>query len=213
MGTDQPDIGAYGTVYYRQSTDGGKTWTARHMLPDVDPQRLQGQYIPNISVAPNGRIDVAWWDTRDDPGTRSNDVYYTYSTDNGKTWSRNIRVTDQSINRTIGVWGVNYDMSSPPGIASTDEFATFGWDDTRFTDMRNPDANALGGGTSDMFAANVQFSVVGGGTSKAAKMILAGVVGLLAVGLALLLVALASRRRTGVTPERRTGVKTPAGVT
>src|SRR5919199_394786 len=183
MGTDEPDINAYGTVYYRQSTDGGKTWTPRKILPDIDPKLLQGQFIPNISVAPNGRIDVAWWDTRNDPGTRSNDVYYTYSNDNGKTWSKNIRITDQSINRNYGVWGVNYDMSSPPGIASTKEFATFGWDDTRFTDTRNPDSSAFGGGTSDMFAANVQFTAVGGGTSKAAKLVLAGVVGLLAVAL------------------------------
>jgi hypothetical protein len=212
MGTDDPDIGAYGTVYYRQSTDGGRTWTDKRTLPDVDPKLLQGQYIPNISVAPNGRVDVAWWDTRMDPGNRSNDVYYTYSNDNGKTWANNLRITDQSISRLYGVWGVNYDMSSPPGIASTNQFATFGWDDTRFTDTRNPDANALGGGTSDMFAASVQFTAVGGGTSKAAKLVLAGVVGLLVVGLILLVVALASRRSTGAAPAKRAATRTPAGV-
>ncbi len=212
MGTDDPDIGAYGTVYYRQSTDGGRTWTPRRILPDVDPKLLQGQYIPNISVAPNGRIDVAWWDTRDDPGTRSNDVYYSYSTDNGKTWAANIRISDQSIDRRYGVWGVNYDMSSPPGIASTNQFATFGWDDTRFTDKSVGDSATLGGGTSDMFAANVQFTAVGGGTSKAAKLVLAGVVGLLAVGLVLLVVALASRRTTGAPPAKRAAAKAPAGI-
>ena len=214
MGTDQPDIAAYGSVYYRQSTDGGQTWTPRKMLPDSDPKELKGAYIPNIAISPNGRIDVAWWDTRLDPGNRSNDVYYTYSTDNGKTWSKNIRVTDQSINRKYGVWGVNYDMSSPPGIASTSKFAVFGWDDTRFTDTKNADSAAYGGGTSDMFSAVAQFTAVGGGTSKAAKLVLAGAVGLLAVGLVLLVAALAVRGRTGErTPAKRLGQKkAPAGV-
>ena len=213
MGNENPDIAAYGTIYYRQSTDGGKTWTERRRLPDVDPQLLQGQYIPNLSVAPGGRIDVAWWDTRNDPGTRSNDVYYVFSTDNGKSWSNNIRISDQSINRNYGVWGVNYDMSSPPGIASTKNFAVFGWDDTRFTDTRNADTAALGGGTSDMFSASVQFAAVGGGTSKVTKLVLAGVIGLLAVGLILLGVALASRRSAGGAPPlKRAGTRTPAGV-
>jgi Neuraminidase (sialidase) len=115
MGTDTPDISAYGTVYHRRSTDGGRTWTERRILPDVDPKELKGQFIPNLAVAPNGRVDVAWWDTRNDPGNRSNDVYYAYSEDNGRTWAPNRRISDVSINRTYGVWGVNYDMSSPPG--------------------------------------------------------------------------------------------------
>ena len=97
-----------------------------------------------------------------DPGSRSNDVYYTYSTDNGRTWSKNTPLSDRSIIRTYGVWGVNYDMSSPPGIAATDGVAVFGWDDTRFTDPNQIGATSLGGGTSDMFGAAVQFKAVGG---------------------------------------------------
>ena len=213
MGTENPDVASYNTIHYRQSTDGGATWTERKGLADIDPKELKGQYIPNLAIAPNGRVDVAWWDTRDDPGTRSNDVYYTYSDDNGKTWAKNIRISDQSINRTYGVWGVNYDMSSPPGIASTDGLAVFGWDDTRFTDTKQGDSNALGGGTSDIFSAAVQFEAVGGGTSAAAKVALAAIVGLVVVGLALLGVALASRRSADGTPtSKRAGAKTPAGV-
>jgi hypothetical protein len=213
MGNENPDIAAYGTIYYRQSTDGGATWTERRRLPDLDPAELKGQYIPNIAVAPNGRVDVAWWDTRLDPGTRSNDVFYTYSNDNGRTWSANTRITDRSISRLYGVWGVNYDMSSPPGIAATDKLAVFAWDDTRFTDPNQVDGTALGGGTSDMFAAAVQFEALGGGASPAAKIVLAGVIGLLAVGLVLLVVALAARRRSGEpAASKRTGPKAPAGV-
>ncbi|MGH9280997.1 MAG: hypothetical protein ACRD12_23280, partial [Acidimicrobiales bacterium] len=200
MGTEDPNIGAYGSVYYRQSTDNGATWTDRKILPDIDPKQLRGQFIPNLSIAENGRVDVAWWDTRDDPGNRSNDVYYTYSEDNGATWSKNVRITDQPINRTYGVWGVNYDMSSPPGIASTDNLAVFGWDDTRASDPGQTDGAALGGGTSDMYSATVQFSAISTGTSSTAKIVLAAVIGLLALGLGLLLYALIARRRAGGPP-------------
>ncbi len=194
---EDPDLASYSNVYYRQSTDGGKTWSEPRVLPDEDPKNLNGKYIPNISIAPNGRVDVSWWDTRDDPGIRSNDVYYTYSEDNGKTWAKNIRVTDQSINRQYGVWGVNFDQSSPVGMASTNAHTVFGWDDTRNTDPNFADNRTVGGGVQDIFTANAQFKAIGAGTPRAAKIVLAAVVGLLAVGLILLAVAVGSRRRTG----------------
>lgn len=34
-----------------------------------------------MSVAPNGRIDVIWLDTRDNPGTYLSALYYSNSTD------------------------------------------------------------------------------------------------------------------------------------
>ncbi len=83
----RPELAGYSAIFAQVSTDGGKTWSVPKNLTDDDPARLVGQYIPNISVAPNGRVDAVWWDTRDDPGIRSNDVYYAYSTDEGKTWS------------------------------------------------------------------------------------------------------------------------------
>ena len=99
-------------------------------------------------MAPNGRVDVTWWDTRDTPvpGTQTNDVYYTSSFDNGETWGRNARITDQSISRRYGVFLNNFNMSAPPGLASTNAYAVLGWDDTRLTDPNFPDNAAVGGG-------------------------------------------------------------------
>jgi hypothetical protein len=66
-----------------------------------------------------------------------------------------------------------------------------------------------------MFVSNVQFEAVGGGGNKVAKAVLAGVAGLVAVGLVLLIVATATRRKDGVSPSRpgkKTADRRPAGV-
>ena len=184
-------------VAYKQSTDGGRTWSEPRILSDDDPKDMFVSLIPMINVAPNGRVDVAFWDTRSDPGIRGNDVYYTHSNDDGKTWSKNLRITDRTIDRKFGVWGNNFDMSSPPGLASTNAYAIFGWDDTRASDPTAPSNAGLGAGVQDIYTAAVQFEVVGGGTSNAVKVALAAVAGLLLVGLILLAVSVGSKRSMG----------------
>jgi hypothetical protein len=204
-GTTRPGISGLSTIFYLRSTDGGRTWTEPKVLPDDDPARMNGKFIPNITTAPNGRVDVAWWDTRDDPGLRANDVYYAYSTDNGTTWSKNIRITDQSIDRRLGVWANNFDQSSPPSLMSTNAYALVGWDDTRFSlnddgkvQLADPSATlGFGAGVQDIFVSAVQFQELGGGTSPVAKLMLAGALGLLAVGIALAIASFVFKRRGG----------------
>jgi hypothetical protein len=191
-----PDLTGASEVYDRVSYDGGKTWSAPKVLSDDDPKNYGGQFFPNLSIAPNGRVDVVWWDTRDMQGLRATDAYYTYSTDDGKTWSKNLRITDQSVDRKLGIWGNNYDIASQPGVASTDAYAVFGWDDTRNSDKSFSDSGSVGGGLQDVYIAGAQFEALGGGSSTTAKVVLAGAVGLLAVGLIVLVAAMATRRRT-----------------
>jgi hypothetical protein len=211
----RPELASVRDVVHQRSTDSGKTWSEPKRLNDDDPAGLRFHGIPEIDVAPNGRVDVAWWDTRNEQGIRSNDVYYVSSTDNGANWSSNIRVTDRSVDRTLGVWGFNFDMSSPPGLASTNAFAMLAWDDTRNSE---PGASAsvytggYGAGLQDVYAAAVQYQAVGGGTSKAAQAALAAAIGVLAVGLILSLAALAARRRAGPPPVKTAPVRAPADV-
>jgi hypothetical protein len=202
-------------VAHKYSTDGGRTWTEPKILSDDDPKDMFVSVIPMISVAPNGRVDVAFWDTRSDPGIRGNDVYYTYSNDDGRTWSKNQRISDRTIDRKFGVWGNNFDMSSPPGIASTNAYAIFGWDDTRASDPTAPSNAGFGAGVQDIYTAAIQFEVVGGGTSSTVKVVLAAVIGLLIVGLILLGVGVSQKRRTdGPAPKEKKKVtgKEPASV-
>ncbi|MGI8808146.1 MAG: hypothetical protein ACR2KK_09955 [Acidimicrobiales bacterium] len=80
-----------------------------------------------------------------------------------------------------------------------------GWDDTRFSTgeegqivLANPvGTQGVGGGVQDIFIAAVQFEKIGGGTSRTAQIVLAGVVGLLVVGLILLAVGMLGRKGAG----------------
>jgi hypothetical protein len=130
-------------IFFRSSTDNGKTWSDRKTIND-DTNRVpkDNHFDPGISVAPNGRIDVAWLDGRlssvppaGGTGTSEKgfqDVYYSSSTDGGKTWAKNIRVTDRSIDRSIGVWsnagpGSHHNL----GVASTNGEVYVTWQDSR----------------------------------------------------------------------------------
>jgi hypothetical protein len=124
-------------IFFRSSTDGGKTWTDRLVLND-DPKGKANQIDPGIAVAPNGRIDVAWYDGRlstlpvtGDTENGFNDVYATSSTDGGVTFGPNIRVSDRSSDRSIGVWSNNVDQRLNVGVTSSNDGMYVAWQDTR----------------------------------------------------------------------------------
>jgi hypothetical protein len=133
-------------ILFIRSTDGGKTWTPPMTLND-DQSKLD-HFFPGISVAPDGRIDVAWHDFRDDlqyqpkDTTMSEtywDVYYTYSTDGGRTWAKNIRVSDRSMNENAGyTLNSNYGIMGPLAVASTNDSTYFAWSDSRAGSVSAP---------------------------------------------------------------------------
>jgi Secretion system C-terminal sorting domain len=83
-----------GDVMFAKSTDGGQTWSLPMQIND-DPGTTNTQWFGTMSVAPNGRIDAVWLDTRDaPPGTDNSALYYSYSTNQGATWSVNEKLSD-----------------------------------------------------------------------------------------------------------------------
>ncbi|HYV94951.1 MAG TPA: T9SS type A sorting domain-containing protein [Chitinophagales bacterium] len=87
-------IGDQGDVMFAKSTDGGATWSSPIQIND-DLSVTHTQWLATMSVAPNGRIDAAWLDTRDtQPFTDSSALYYSYSIDQGSTWSVNEKLSD-----------------------------------------------------------------------------------------------------------------------
>jgi hypothetical protein len=172
-------------IYFQRSTDGAKTWSSPVRLNDDDPTAQTYHFMPNMSVAPNGRIDVAWYDFRN-ANRFENDVYYTYSTDNGVSWAKNVRASDQSISRAIGP-NANFDIRIPPGVASTNDFAVVGWSDTRLGDSATQ--------TQDVFADVVQFKAITSSTNRTLRYLAAAAAGLAVAGAIVLVIALGRRRR------------------
>lgn len=170
-------------IAYRRSTDAGATLSDPVQLnDDEDPRGVNLQATPQLSVAPNGRIDAAWFDFRDDPGDFMNDVYYAHSNDHGATWSDNVRVSDQSSSRRLGPWTNGFDMRGPVGVGSASSHAVLVWDDTRLGDELNE--------VQDLFAATAQFEPIGpGALSRWLTFAIAALTGLLGVGIVLLVVS------------------------
>jgi len=80
---------------FSKSTDGGLTWSLIPVRINDDPENDNYQWFGTLSVSPDGRIDVVWLDTRDAPaGTYFSALYYSYSTDEGATWSTNERLSE-----------------------------------------------------------------------------------------------------------------------
>ncbi len=135
-------------IVVRRSTDRGLTWTDPVAINDDDPGGQYTSFYPQLSVAPNGRVDVVWQDNRDQANYQVN-VRYTYSTDGGLTWAPNMAVTDRPIDFNRGI-SFNSDIRQPPGVASTNQFAAIAWADPRFADQTTQ--------TQDNFGVVAQFS-------------------------------------------------------
>jgi hypothetical protein len=196
-------------IFFMKSTNGGESFSKRTQLnDDLDPARKPNydQMFPGISIAPNGRIDVAWWDFRTDaiynPGGNGNttrrdetcfDIFYTSSTDAGGTWAKNSRISDRSMNQNEGfAMNLAYDARGPVGVASTDEEAYISWNDSR-------------NGTVDLPSEDAYFSKViheepstgdgnGGSAVKGSSVLLGLAIGLVVAGLAVATVAGNARR-------------------
>jgi len=83
-----------GDVMFVKSTDGGLTWSLPIRVND-DTVTYNYQWFGTMSVAPNGRIDVIWLDTRDAaPGSDNSALYYAYSTNQGESFSVNEKLSD-----------------------------------------------------------------------------------------------------------------------
>ncbi|MGH9280391.1 MAG: sialidase family protein [Acidimicrobiales bacterium] len=186
-------------IYMRISYDSGATWTDRMVInTDADLINVQ-HYDPSISIAPNGRLDVVWYDGRngaqpevDLPSGNSGgyqDVYYRYSTDGGRTFSDEIKVTDRIIDRNYGVWSNNNHVHGPIGIVSTDETAYITWQDSR-------NGQNIGSADDTYFAAVHLYGIdtAAEDESGVPRPVLIGAGLAIGMGIAMLVVYAASRR-------------------
>jgi hypothetical protein len=188
----------------RCSSDRGATWGPLVRLNDDQVGDGATQDLPQLSIAPNGRIDAIFFDRRADPANVLANVSYTFSVDGGKTFSRNVRLTQMASSSQIGAQYAGapaqgqYEFGSRLGLLSSDKQVLAAWPDTRNSLSRTSG--------QDIFAAQVAFH--GSGVSVWSRVV--GAV-LLVLGLGPL--ALIWRRRPRRTDEwgweRLAGAATP----
>ena len=117
-----------GDVMFVRSTDGGITFEAPVRI-NTDNSETDYQWFGTMSVAPNGRIDVAWLDTRDaSAGTNMSALYFSYSEDQGSTWSINKRLS-LAFDPNIGYPQQNK-MGDYMDMVSDNEGAHLAWTNT-----------------------------------------------------------------------------------
>ena len=143
-------------VMFIRSTDGGATFSAPVRVNDDAIGNSAWQWFGTMAVAPNGRIDVVWNDTRISRVTDVSTLFYSYSTDGGATWAINIPVSP-AFNSFVG-WpqqnklGDYYDMVSDNLGAHLIWAATFnGEQDVYYLRIGDYDCNLNGiGDTEDI---------------------------------------------------------------
>lgn len=142
-GTDPMD------VRFSRSVNQGQTWSPSIRINDDPPDNGAHQWFATMSVAPNGRIDVIWNDTRDDPLNHMTRLYYAFSYDEGVTWSTNFPLTP-AWNPSLGYpnqakIGDYYDMESDNLGAHLAFSATFnGEEDVYYMRILANDCNRNG---------------------------------------------------------------------
>jgi hypothetical protein len=88
-------------VMFVRSSDGGQTFSTPRRINDDPAHREKWHWLAAMSVAPNGRIDVVWLDTRNAANHTDSQLFYSYSMDGGVTWSANVAVS-QPFNPFVG---------------------------------------------------------------------------------------------------------------
>src|SRR5436190_22090765 len=90
----QPFSGGGTDVMFARSTDGGQSFSAPQRINDDPVNSNKWHWFGTLAMAPNGRIDSVWFDTRNAANNTDSQLFYSYSTDGGVTWSANVPVSN-----------------------------------------------------------------------------------------------------------------------
>jgi hypothetical protein len=81
-------------VMFVRSTDGGLTFSTPHKINDDPVNPNKWHWFGTFSVAPNGRLDAVWYDSRNAANNTDSQLFYSWSTDAGVTWAPNVAVSN-----------------------------------------------------------------------------------------------------------------------
>src|SRR5262249_31008371 len=143
----------YGDAIFAKTDDSGTTWDRSYTVGGHDANVLNDdngarkaketvddvsdiQAMPRMVVDAQGDIAVIWYDTRRDPANHLLDVFGTISTDGGKTFSPNFRITDVSFDADKGEFvdatgAPDFYLGDQIGLALASNTMYAAWTDTR----------------------------------------------------------------------------------
>ncbi len=88
-------------VMFVRSTDGGQSFSSPVRINDDPVNPNKWHWFGALSVAPNGRLDCVWLDTRNALNNTDSQLFYSSSNDGGITWTPNVPVSN-SFNPYLG---------------------------------------------------------------------------------------------------------------
>ena len=81
-------------VMFVRSTNGGLSFSAPQRINDDPSNSAKWHWLGTLAVAPNGRIDSVWLDSRNAANNLDSQLFYSWSTDGGLTWAPNVAVSN-----------------------------------------------------------------------------------------------------------------------
>lgn len=120
-------------VWVWVSGDGGVRWSAARKVNDTVPHDRRSQDLPRLAVAPNGRLDVVYYDRRTDDGDVLSKVSFQSSFDGGRTFRPSLSITDRPFDSRVGLGSDRgmAELGDRLGLVATDKGALAMWTDTR----------------------------------------------------------------------------------
>lgn len=112
---------------------GASSWRGPTRVNDTKRRDRTAQYLPKLAVAPDGRLDVLYYDRRADRENLRNEVSLQSSFDQGKSFTPAVRLSSRPSDSRIGFGAKEGlpDLGSRLALISDDRAALGLWTDTR----------------------------------------------------------------------------------
>lgn len=164
-------------VWSRPARGGG--WQGPTRVNDTPERDGTSQYLPKLDVAPDGRLDVVYYDRRSDAKDVKNEVSLQSSFDRGESFGASIALSGRAFDSRVGYGNERNlpDLGSRLGLVSAARSAVAVWSDTR--------SGTVDSNKQDIGSARVTFDQPGWRTA-ARLILLCGGVALTLAGLVVL---------------------------
>jgi hypothetical protein len=168
-------------------------WEGPTRVNDTPEKDGGAQYMPKLAVAPDGRLDVVYYDRRSDPKDAKNEVSFQSSFDEGENFRASIMLSGRAFDSRVGYGNERElpDLGSRLGLVSDDSSAFAVWSDTR--------SGTVDSNKQDIGSARAEFETPAGRTAAKYVLLVLGF-GLLGAGLGGLGMALSEGRRRAADP-------------